>query len=472
MAEDQSRHRVVSAGRRFGKSDLGGHELIPEALFTRPLETTLKEAGKRREFWCIGPEYTDAEKEFRVLYNNLSRLGVPFDRPGTYNDPTGGSLHISLWGGTFQVHGKSAKYPDTLVGEGLSGCILAEAAKLKAVVWTKYIRPTLADFNGWSLHTSTPEGKNHFYEKWKMGQDPKNAAWSSWRMPSWINHYVYKTPTLDADVKRMQEVQRTSWGLSTYDIAEKLNLQIDSEILDLANDMTLESFNQEIGAEFSEFVGKVFKDFDEEIHVADLEWNSSSDWQTFAAVDYGYTNPNVWLLIQMGPWGEINVLREYYQPGLTATEFANDIKELGLCPPSLIAFYPDPADPGSSRILENILQKRPMGGTGGELKQRIDAIRAALKATRANPLGYKNHGDVLPVRPQLMFDRSCSNTINDFSTYRYPDLKEESSTPSQEKPMKKNDHAPEALGRWFQGFFGTPVTEVSTTRVRKGRIRR
>ena len=131
IAESKARYRVASCGRRFGKSDIGGHELIPEALVTRFMADDLARAGKRREFWIVGPEYSDAEKEFRVVYDQLKKLEVPFDRPGTYNDPIGGSLHISLWEGAFQVHGKSAKYPDTLVGEALSGVILSEAAKLK-----------------------------------------------------------------------------------------------------------------------------------------------------------------------------------------------------------------------------------------------------------------------------------------------------------------------------------------------------
>lgn len=67
------------------------------------MEDLLKEERRRREFWVVGPEYTDSEKEFRVLWNELVKLGVPFDRPGSYNDPIGGSLHLSLWNGTFQV---------------------------------------------------------------------------------------------------------------------------------------------------------------------------------------------------------------------------------------------------------------------------------------------------------------------------------------------------------------------------------
>ena len=53
-----------------------------------------------------------------------------------------------------------------------------------------------------------------------------------------------------------------------------------------------------------------------------------------------------------------------------------------------------------------------------------------------------------------MFDRKCVRSISDFLNYRYPERKEESSVPGQEKPMKKADHAPEALGRMFAGIFG------------------
>lgn len=476
VAESTARHRVVSAGRRFGKSDIGGHEMVPEALFTRLQATRLKEEMKRREFWIVGPNYSDSEKEFRVLYNELKKLEVPFDRPGTYNDPLGGSMHISLWDGTFQCHGKSAAHPESLVGEGLSGVIMAEAAKIKEKVWTKSIRPTLSDFNGWSLHTSTPEGKNHFYSMWQRGQDPTNKEWESWRMPAWINPYVYKMPTKAADVKRLHMILKNpelqdvldaseeSMGL-LQDLCKTHDLTIDHEILDLIGSMTQESFNQEIGADFTEFVGRVFKEFDEEVHVRDLEFNPG--WETYAGVDYGFTNPNVWLLIQLSPWGEVNVIREFYQPGLTAQEFADEIVRRGMAPSNLIAFYPDPASPGDSKILSETLKVPSRGGTGGELRHRIDAIRKALKESPLHvPRGHIDR------RPQLLIDRSCTMTIREFQDYRYPEKREQSSVLSQELPMKKDDHTPEALGRFFAGHFGTPQAEASATRVRKAKVRR
>ena len=62
VLRSDARFRVVSAGRRFGKSDLGGHELVVEALIAKGLAKQYKERGKRREFWIVGPEYTDSEK--------------------------------------------------------------------------------------------------------------------------------------------------------------------------------------------------------------------------------------------------------------------------------------------------------------------------------------------------------------------------------------------------------------------------
>lgn len=393
------------------------------------------------EYWIVGPEYSDAEKEFRVLHDTMKRLDMPFDRPGTYNDPLGGNMHISLWGGRYQVHAKSAKHPETLVGEGLHGVILAEAAKLKERVWTKYIRPTLADFSGWSLMTSTPEGKNWFYRMWQAGQDPYNPDWASWRRPSWMNPHVYQSATEQEDVDFALEhfTQHNEWPPSAGD------LRIDAEVWSLMRDLSVEMFNQEIGAKFTDFVGRVFKSFDEELHVKPLAFDPA--WQTFGAVDYGYTNPSVWLLLQVSPWGEINILDEIYEPGLSPDEFASEIVRRGLAPSGLQAFYPDPASPGDTKILERKLKVRGRPNTGGEIKHRVDAIRVALKPWPAHA----------PMRPKLLIDPRCKGLIKDMNDYRYPETRDQQDKNAPENPMKKDDHGPEALGRFFAGHMGTPA---------------
>lgn len=455
VVSSPARFRVVSAGRRFGKSDIGGHELIPEFFLAYTQRNDLLDAGKRREFWIVGPEYSDSEKEFRVIWNNLKKLGVEFDRPGSYYNAEAGELDLSCNQGTFQVHGKSAKYPGTLVGEGLAGVILAEAAKLKQSVWTKYIQPTLADFVGWALLTSTPEGRNWFHDAYQMGQDPRNTDWASWRFPAWVNHFVYRLHTSARDVRKIQRLLRRR-DYPAQDVLQKM-FTVDPEILSRVMSMTEESFNQEIAALFTEFVGRVFKAFDEDYHVRDLKFNP--DWRTFACVDYGFTNPNVWLLCQEGHWGEINVLDEFYSPGLTPYEFAVEVRERGLCPAGISTFYPDPARPGDTRQLEQVLNVRhtPSADKGDEHKrERIDAIRKTLK-----PMLTHVEPDAPGNRPRLQIDRKCVNMRREFDIYRYPEKRDESN--GTELPMKKDDHTPEAFGR-FLAATGTPAQEASATR--------
>jgi hypothetical protein len=416
-AAQRSRFRVVDAGRRTGKSKAGGSELVAPAYQAYFKRDQLDPHDKRMEYWIVGPEYSDAEKEFRVLYNALKKLGMPFDHPGTYNNPLSGDMHISLWDGRYQVHAKSAKYPDNLVGEALHGVILAEAAKLKPSIWTKYIRPMLADYKGWALMSSTPEGKNWFYDAWMLGNNQKAEAseWWSIKMPSWANNIIFPGGRMDPEIRSMEA------------------------------DLTEEAFNQEIGAEFTDFVGRVFKNFDEVDHVKPLTFNP--EWETYACVDY----PFVWLLIQVDHWKNVYVLGEIYGSHKRVDEVHTEIISAGLCPPQLRYFYPDPAEPGDTRILEENLRIQSVGGTGGEIKDRLRLIRKHLEIPRHLLHLPDEHKDK---KPKLFIDPSCKNTIREMNDYRYPTTKNEADRNDSELPMKKDDHAPEALGRFFRGYFG------------------
>ena len=472
--ESTARHRVICAGRRFGKSIIGGHELLPYAFSARAEREYLRERGIRREYWIVGPQYATAEKEFRVLWNLMRKLQIPMDTPGSYNSTESGLMKISLWDGAYIVQAKSAQHPESLVGEALSGVVMAEAAKIKPIVWQQMIRPTLGDFDGWSIHTSTPEGKNHYYDLFNFARDPMNKDWQAFRMPAWRNNFVYKSHTIDKDVKTMLRIMEENYAYSPFQIVEDYGLTVDKEVVSVAAELTIPLFNQEYAAEFTDFVGKVFKDFDEETHVTRLKFNPN--WQTVAAVDYGFTNPNVWLLIQIGPRGEINVLKEHYQENQTAEEFADEIIRRGLCPSELTYFYPDPASPGDTRILESKFRRHGLrasarSGTGGELKARLDLIRLCLKnyvhdSQAYDPDDPSTHGQIEQhYRPQIMFDVKCPRTIHDFSEYRYPDTTEQSkgeiSTKRFELPMKKDDHGPEALGRFLAGLYNAPENRFS-----------
>lgn len=435
----RARMQVTAAGRRTGKSTAGGMELVPEAYKTYLQKDLLWEQQKQRIFWIVGPQYTDAEKEFRAFYNACRRLDMPFDKPGTYYDARAGNLQISLFEGRFLLLGQSAKYPEHLVGEGLNGVIMAEAAKMKERIWTQYIRPTLADYRGWAKFNSTPEGRNWFYDLYRRGQDDDTGTWQSWRFPSWANNFVFP---LGKD---------------------------DPEILEMGKDLSEEMRKQEIEADFSQFVGQVFKDWDEDWHVRRTPYDP--DLPLYIATDYGWTNPNVALFIQVDHWDRVYIIDEYYQSHRSAEEFAADLLEgnYSSTHPSLCAaatrLFPDPEDPASSHVLGEKLRVQVMGNTGGELKNRLELIRKWLKDENTH-LGT-DHPDR---RPRIIVDPRCKHTIYEFDAYRYPRTKDEEKE-APEKPMKKDDHTPEALGRFFAGHFGEAASKVEP-RVVKVKMRR
>ena len=422
---------VLCAGRRFGKSTIGGFEMVPEAVYTHVNLRQVQDTGLLRRFWIVGPNYDDGEKEFRHCWNAFKKLEMPFDKPGSYYNRIGGSMHISLWDGAFQLDVKSEQHEDSLDGEGLEGIVLAESAKLRERTFPKYIRPALADRVGWCKMTSTPEGKNWFYEKYQWGQNPKRKEWRSWRMPSWINRPRFP------DGKK------------------------DAEILALKADLSEEAFAQQVEASFTEYVGRVFKSFDEEIHVGDLTFNPSLP--VYGATDYGWTNPFVWLAIQVDVWDNVYVLGEYREVQKDIEDICTDLKEWPLAA-NCHTLYPEPARPDDTAMLQKHLRiPRIMEHTGGELKTRIELIRRWLKLVPENQPFEKR-------KPKLFIDRRCTGLIREMQDYRYPELRSESVRPNKEEPLDKDNHAPEALGRFFKGHFGTVIEPATRPMMRRAVI--
>lgn len=405
---DTRRHRVVSNGRRWGKSLMGGKE----AEVTAFLKNTL---GEPMRGWIVGPLYMDCEKEFRILYDSLKSLGVDQVSSKFLNNVENGNMHIrTQWG--WDVECRSAAHPETLVGEGLDWVLMVEAGRQKRVTWSEFIRPALSDKRGWSLHTGVPEGATEtslLYSLYQRGQDITKPAWASYRMPSWTNNIVFP-------------------GGRT-----------DPEILDAEDDLTEDEFRRQYGAEFVDRVGRVMKEWDDDYHIADLKYNPA--WPLYAGVDYGYTNPFVWLWIQVDEFQNVYVIGERRWTQLDTGDVALDLKDSHLIG-SCTAFYPDPAEPDDTETLMKVLRIPARSNTGGELKHRNSRIRTSLKMS-------PSHAPIEDQRPQLLVDRSCTQLIWEMREgYRWPEKRSEVKN-EDEKPVPKNDHGPEALGRFMKGYF-------------------
>lgn len=409
---NSTRHRVLCCGRRWGKTLIGGKECETQAFLKNFL-------GEPMRGWIVGPEYSDAEKEFRVVYDTFRKLGIDKISSKFLNNTENGSMHIKTrWG--FDLECRSARHPESLVGEGLDFVLLVEGGRHKRRVWGDYIRPALSDKRGWSLTSGVPEGASEnslLYSLWQRGQDINKRPWWSVRAPSWTNPVVFPGG------------------------------RQDPEILEAEDDLTEDEFKRQYGAQFVERVGRVMAEWDDDIHLKDLEYNRR--WPLYAAVDFGYTNDWVWLWIQVDVFNNIYVIgEERYTLRDTEDIARHEFLNHPLLP-KLLDIYVDPASPDDANVLRRILKVNTKANTGGELKTRLALIRSALKPRPEHlPDGHPDK------KSQIQFDRSCQKLAWEMREgYRWPENKSDSIRNDSEMPMDKNNHGPEALGRFFKGHM-------------------
>lgn len=413
-----SRFKVVSNGRRWGKTIFGAREAEPCA-FTRCWMT-----GKAQLGWIVGPQYTDAEKEFKVFYDSMREQGVDRDCIKFLNNPDSGSLHIKTnWG--FELLGRSAAHPETLVGEGLNFVLMVEAGRHKRKTWGEYIRPALSDRRGWAAFTGVPEGKSQsslLYALYQRGQSDRYPSWMSWKRPSWTNRITFPGG------------------------------RNDPEILEAEDDLTEDEFNRQYGAEFTDKTGIVMKEWDDDVHLKDIDYDPHMP--LYMAVDYGFTNPFVVLWIQVDPMtDQIRVIGEHRWQRMDTPEIADEILEIyPRFVRDCLTIYPDPAEPDDTRTMERTLRIAAHNNTGGPLKNRLTLIRTALK------------GRIMPTnQPRLIIDRrGCPKLAWEMREgYKWPEHRSDVTSDS-ENPMDKDNHGVEALGRFFRGMYRSPAAEGGT----------
>ena len=427
---DSHRHRVLSNGRRWGKTLLAAKEVEPCAFVTNRL-------GKPQIGWLVGPEYSDCEKEFRVIYDTFRDLGVDKTSIKFVKNVENGNMHIQTkWG--FDLQCRSARTPDGLVGEGLDFVVLCEAGRLHRYIFTEYIRPALSDKRGWSLMAGVPEiaaESSLLYWGYNKGQDTTgNRAWQSWRMPSWTNTHVFPGG------------------------------REDPEIIEASEDLTEDEFRRQYAGEFVEKVGRVMKEWDDGVHLRTIKYNP--DWPLYGAVDFGYTNWWVWLWIQVDNFDNVYVIGEHYIKEMDTVRVAQEV----LKPHPLMSrcqrFYPDPHNPDDIRILERELKVPSVGGTGGELKTRNAMIRSRLKPKPENAPPEDQQA-------QITVDRDCTHLAWEMREgYRWPQRKREQidAKNDSETPLDKDNHGPEALSRFIYGYF-RPDDEKASRKTRQGKVR-
>lgn len=236
---DEHRFRLLVGGRRVGKSKLAVQELLKVCL-TKPNQLC----------WWVAPTYKDARE-------------IGWEELMEYKDalaPAIESIHHSLLRVKFvngsTIYFKGSDNPDSLRGRGLNFCVIDEAAFCHEDAWKKSIRPALSDKQGRALFTSTPNGRNWYYEQWYYACHERSKHWKAWHWPTWQNPLI--TPE-DLDAAKQE--------LSNID------------------------FRQEYGAEFITKAGMVYDDFSEGNIIEDASFTPDKNFHDiYLGLDFGYAS--------------------------------------------------------------------------------------------------------------------------------------------------------------------------------------
>lgn len=188
---------------------------------------------------------------------------------------------------------------------------------------------------------------------------------------------------------------------------------------------------QEIDGDFVAFEGLVYR-IDPAIH---LRMVPGSAWgAVIGGIDWGYTNPAVALPIGLDGDNRAHVLDEVYQRHMLTEDFIKEIIRVTQVY-GVIRWYAGPDEPEHIEQLNDALSR-----------ERLDC--QCVAANNAITAGIQTVSSLLAVRgdgkPGLTVDSQCVNLLKEFDSYQYA-TKEASARNDDEKPIKQNDHACDAL---------------------------
>lgn len=406
----EARFKVACCGRRYGKSTMASRDAEPE-LFT-----------PNKNFWIVGPTYDLGEKEFRIIWDDIMiKNGLGSDRriKKGYNRRSGTMFIEFPWHTRIEV--RSADHPENLVGESLDGVIMAEAAKHRRDTWERYIRPALADKNGWATFCTTPEGHNWLFDIYMHGQDPSLPDYESWRMPSWENSAVFPGGYDDPEIQIMRKTMSPEW------------------------------FAQEIGAEFTSFVGKIYPEFDERIHVRKHTYRP--DWPNYVFWDWGFVNPLAALDVQVDPMDNVYIWRERYEANVRLEDHIAWMKEEREDPEgyAVACSYGDSAD--QEAVMTVNMQFSPCIALDEAKQNWRQGVEVVKRFLRPEPTGHFDDYGAPITKPKLYVDPSCMETIKEWMNYKMAPEPVKGRTDAKEGPLKKNDHSMDAIRYGLMHLF-------------------
>lgn len=170
VARESKRFNVLACGRRWGKTKYGCDVACEEMLDGRHVGWFAPTSDYYYQAWETLCDWLYPAVRWKS--EQTKRLELK----------TGGT--VKLW----SIHDKA----DAGRGDKYHKVIVDEAAMVPHLKkwWDEAGRATLADYGGTADFLSTPKGLNGFYQLFLLGQDPSEAEWAAWQMPTSANPHI------------------------------------------------------------------------------------------------------------------------------------------------------------------------------------------------------------------------------------------------------------------------------------------
>ena len=279
ILKDKTRYKILSCGRRWGKSYFS-------ILFL--LSTPLKRNERR---WIVFPTYRQAKMvSWSILKDIFAKKEVSINET---------ELSITFDNGA-KIELKGADKPDSLRGVSTTMVVMDEYSYMKENVWGEIIQPTLAETKGSALFVGTPTGvQNHFYDLFVKGQ-AEGSDYKSWQFT-----------TLEG-------------GFISEDEVENAKKNLDKR-----------TFKQEYEASFLTAANRAAYNFNRDIHCKVMDKSPRMFW----GIDFGVASYMTAILMCENTAGEVYVFDEIGLQNSNTFELAKLMQQKA---PGL-PVYPDPA---------------------------------------------------------------------------------------------------------------------------------
>jgi len=264
---DNTRFKIVAAGRRTGKSRLAAWMLIVNAL-----------QAERGHVFYVAPTQGQARD---IMWQTLLELGHPVISGSHINN-----LQIKLVNGA-TISLKGADRPETMRGVSLKFLVLDEYADMKPDVFEQILRPALADQKGCAMFIGTPMGRNHFYELYKYAELGDDETYKAWHFTS------YDNPILDPN-----EIDTAKKSMSSYAFRQEFMASFEARGSEMFKEDWVK-FGEESSGEGDYYIAVDLAGF-EEVNKKRTK-NTKLDETAIAVVK---VNPNGWFVenIIYGRW--------------------------------------------------------------------------------------------------------------------------------------------------------------------------